>query len=71
MGFKLTIKGFVAAILGGFLNPVGIFVGALLLGLIENFASLITSQFGDMIAYLVIIVVLIFRPSGIFKEQEG
>ncbi len=70
MGFKLTIKGFAAAILGGFLNPIGIFVGALLLGLIENFASFITSQFGDMVVYLLIIVVLIFRPSGIFKEQK-
>lgn len=70
MGFKWTIKGFVAAILGGFLNPVGIFVGGLLLGLIENFSSLFTSQFGDMISFLVIILVLIFRPSGLFREQE-
>lgn len=70
MGFKLTLKGFAAAILGGFLSPVGIFVGALLLGLIENFASLMTSQFGDMISFLVIIAVLVFRPSGLFKEQE-
>ena len=70
MGFKLTLKGFAAAIMGGFLSPVGIFVGALLLGLIENFASLMTSQFGDMISFLVIIVVLVLRPSGLFKEQE-
>ncbi len=69
MGFKLTIKGFAAAIMGGFLNPVGILAGALLLGLIENFCGLVTSQFGDMIAFLVIIGILIFRPSGLFKEQ--
>jgi branched-chain amino acid transport system permease protein len=68
MGFKLTIKGFAASILGGFLNPVGILVGALLLGLIENFSGLVTSQFGDMISFLVIIGILIFRPSGLFKE---
>ena len=71
MGFKLTLKGFAAAILGGFLSPVGIFVGALLLGLIENFASVMNSQFGDMISFLVIIVVLVFRPSGLFKEKES
>ncbi len=71
MGFKLTLKGFAAAIMGGFLSPVGIFVGALLLGLIENFANLMTSQFGDMISFLVIIVVLVLRPSGLFKEQEA
>lgn len=71
MGFKLTLKGFAAAILGGFFNPVGIFVGALLLGLIDNFASLMTSQFGDMISFLVIIFVLVLRPSGLFKEQES
>jgi branched-chain amino acid transport system permease protein len=70
MGFKWTLKGFVAAILGGFLNPVGILVGGLMLGLIENFASLFTSQYRDMISFLVIIVVLIFRPSGLFREQE-
>ncbi|MBI5601910.1 MAG: branched-chain amino acid ABC transporter permease [Deltaproteobacteria bacterium] len=70
MGFKLTIKGFAAAILGGFMNPVGVLVGSLLLGLIENFACLMTSEFGDMIAFLLIIAVLIFRPSGLFKEQE-
>ncbi len=70
MGLKLTLKGFAAAILGGFLNPVGIFVGALLLGLVENFASIVTSQFGDMMSFLVIILVLVFRPSGLFKEQE-
>lgn len=68
MGFKLTMKGFAAAILGGFNNPVGIFVGSLLLGLIENFTSLITSQFGDLISFLVIIGILVFRPSGLFKE---
>jgi branched-chain amino acid transport system permease protein len=70
MGFTLTIKGFVAGILGGFLNPAGILLGGLLLGLIENFLGLFTSQYGDMISFLVIIIVLIFRPSGIFGEQK-
>jgi branched-chain amino acid transport system permease protein len=70
MGFTLTLKGFAAAVLGGFFSPVGIFVGALLLGLMENFAILVTSQFADMISFLVIIAVLALRPSGLFKEQE-
>ena len=70
MGLKFAIKGFVAAILGGFMNPVGILIGALLLGLMENFTNLITSQYGDMIAFLTVIVVLLLRPSGLFKEQE-
>ena len=70
MGLKFAIKGFVAGILGGFMNPMGILIGALLLGLMENFTNLITSQYGDMIAFLTVIVVLLFRPSGLFKEQE-
>lgn len=70
MGLKFAIKGFVAGILGGFMNPVGILIGALLLGLMENFTNLLTSQYGDMIAFLTVIIVLLFRPSGLFKEQE-
>jgi branched-chain amino acid transport system permease protein len=70
MGLKFAIKGFVAGILGGFLNPVGILIGALILGLLENFTNLLTSQYGDMIAFLTVILVLLFRPSGLFKEQE-
>jgi branched-chain amino acid transport system permease protein len=69
MGLKFAIKGFIAGILGGFMNPLGILIGALLLGLLENFANLITSQYGDMIAYIAVIIVLLFRPSGLFKEQ--
>jgi branched-chain amino acid transport system permease protein len=71
MGLKFAIKGFIAAILGGLLNPVGILVGAFLLGLIENFTNLVTSQFGDMISFLIVITVLIFRPSGLFEKMEG
>ncbi len=70
MGLKFAIKGFVAGILGGFMNPVGILIGALLLGLMENFTNLLTSQYGDMIAFLAVVVVLLLRPSGLFKEQE-
>lgn len=71
MGLKFAIKGFVAAVLGGLLNPVGIFIGALILGLIENFTNLVTSQYGDMICFLIVIAVLYFRPSGLFTKQEA
>jgi branched-chain amino acid transport system permease protein len=71
MGLKFAIKGFIAAILGGLLNPVGILVGSSLLGLIENYTNLITSQFGDMISFITVIIVLTFRPSGLFEKMEG
>ena len=71
MGAKFAIKGFAAGIMGGFMSPVGIWVGAILLGIIELFSNLLSSQFGDLYPFLVIILVLIFRPSGLFRDPTA
>ncbi len=71
MGVKFAIKGFAAGILGGFMSPVGIWVGGILLGVIELFSNLISSQFGDLYPFFIIILVLIFRPSGIFRDPTS
>jgi branched-chain amino acid transport system permease protein len=66
IGLNFAIKGTAAAILGGFSSPVGIWVGGLLLGVVELSSNLLSSQFGDLYPFLVIVLVLIFRPSGLF-----
>jgi branched-chain amino acid transport system permease protein len=78
MGFILGLKAFTAAVLGGIGNLAGAVVGGLLLGLIEALASgyigdltggLFGSNYRDVFAFLVLVVVLIFRPTGLLGER--
>jgi branched-chain amino acid transport system permease protein len=71
-GFLLGIKAFTAAVLGGIGNLRGALLGGLLLGLMENYGSaLIGSQWRDVVAFVFLIVVLMFRPTGILGESLG
>lgn len=68
LGFVPGIKAFTAAVLGGIGNIPGAMVGGLVLGLVESIgpAALgIDFQLKDVIAFLILVLVLIFRPSGI------
>jgi branched-chain amino acid transport system permease protein len=78
MGFLLGLKAFTAAVLGGIGNLRGAMLGGLLLGLIESLGAgyigditggFMGSQYQDVFAFLVLIVVLVFRPSGLLGEQ--
>jgi len=78
MGFIPSIKAFAAAVLGGIGNVAGAFVGAMLLGLLESMGPnlfldglgiLNPSQLKDAIAFVVLVLILIFRPSGILGER--
>lgn len=78
MGFLPGIKAFTAAVLGGIGNIRGAMLGGLLLGLIESLGTgylgaLTGGNFGsnyqDVFAFLVLIAVLIFRPSGLLGER--
>ncbi|MDD5207176.1 MAG: branched-chain amino acid ABC transporter permease [Desulfobacterales bacterium] len=61
-GTLFTIKGFIAAVLGGMYNPFGAVIGGLALGLLENLgASFISSGYKDIISLMVLIGVLLFR----------
>jgi branched-chain amino acid transport system permease protein len=71
IGLNFALKGMAAAILGGFASPLGIWAGGLLLGVIELTSNLVSSQFGDLYPFLVIVLVLIFRPSGLFAGRES
>lgn len=78
MGFLLGLKAFTAAVLGGIGNLGGAMLGGLLLGVIESLGAgyigplsggFLGSNYQDVFAFFVLIVVLIFRPSGLLGEQ--
>jgi branched-chain amino acid transport system permease protein len=78
MGFMLGLKAFTAAVLGGIGNIAGAMLGGLLLGVIESLVSgyigdltggLLGSNYRDIFAFLVLILVLVLRPSGLMGQQ--
>jgi branched-chain amino acid transport system permease protein len=80
MGFLLGLKAFTAAVLGGIGKVHGAMLGGLLLGLIESLASgyigdltggVLGSNYRDVFAFLVLVVVLVFRPSGLMGEPSS
>ncbi|MDD2388644.1 MAG: branched-chain amino acid ABC transporter permease [Desulfobacterales bacterium] len=70
MGWMYGMKAFIAAILGGIGNIPGAMVGGLLLGVIEAMgAAYISIAWKDAIAFVVLILILIVRPTGILGER--
>ncbi len=70
VGFLLGIKAFTAAVLGGIGNLRGALVGGFTLGLIELYGSaLFGSEWRDVVAFSVLVLVLMFRPTGILGES--
>lgn len=71
-GAMLAVKGFGAAIVGGLGSFPGAVIGGLMLGLIESFgAGLFSSGYKDAYALVILLVVLIVRPSGILGNLEA
>lgn len=80
MGFMLGLKAFTAAVLGGIGNLGGAMLGGLLLGVIEALGSgyigditggFLGSHYQDVFAFVVLVLILIFRPSGLMGERVG
>ena len=69
MGILPGLKAFVAAVLGGIGIIPGAMLGAFLLGIVEVFATSYNSLLGEGIAFVVLILVLIFRPQGLLGEK--
>ncbi len=72
MGVQPGLRAFVAAVLGGIGNLPGAALGGLLLGLLETFAGGIPgiSNYRDGIAFAILILILLFRPSGLLGELK-
>lgn len=71
-GFILGIKAFVAAVLGGIGNLRGALVGGLILGLAESYGqTLFGGAWRDVVAYALLILVLMIRPTGLLGESLG
>ncbi len=71
-GFVLGVKAFTAAVLGGIGNLKGALIGGLLLGMAENYgAGAFGGQWTDVISFVVLLVVLMFRPTGLLGETLG
>ena len=72
VGFTIGIKAFTAAVLGGIGNLRGALLGGLMLGLIENYGSALWgTEWKDVIAFLVLVLVLMIRPTGLLGESLG
>ncbi|MBN1141810.1 MAG: branched-chain amino acid ABC transporter permease, partial [Deltaproteobacteria bacterium] len=71
VGVLLGLKGFAAAILGGFGSFFGAIAGGLLLGLLETFSAAgLSSAYKDVIAFGLLLLVLFVRPSGLLGASK-
>lgn len=72
MGAVYTFKSFLVIVLGGAGNYPGALLGGLLLGLVEQLSSLfLTTQVNEAVAYVLLVVVLLLRPTGLLKGRAG
>jgi branched-chain amino acid transport system permease protein len=69
MGIMLGLKGFAAAILGGMGNPMGAVLGGVLLGVLESVGAGLNSGLKDAIAFGVMLVVLLAKPTGLLGRR--
>jgi len=69
MGYSAGLKAFTAAVLGGIGNIRGAMLGGLILGLVESLAvTFLNPAYKDIVAFVVLILTLVFRPTGLLGE---
>jgi branched-chain amino acid transport system permease protein len=71
VGIMLGLKGFCAVIIGGMSTGFGTVLGGLVLGLLEALgAGFISASYKDAIAFIILLLILFFRPEGLFSKKE-
>ena len=71
IGFIIGIKAFTAAVLGGIGSLPGAILGGIVLGMSESlFAGFVNTDYKDVFAFLVLVVVMIFKPTGFLGKPE-
>lgn len=69
MGLAVGLKGFSAAMVGGLSNARGCVMGGFLLGVLESFVNLWSAQWREVAIFALVILVLAFRPNGLFGTK--
>lgn len=69
MGLTVGLKGFSSAVIGGLNNPRGCVLGGFVLGILESMVNLWQAQWRDVAIFLLVILVLAFRPTGLFGSR--
>lgn len=71
-GYIAGLKAFTAAVLGGIGNVPGAMFGGVIIGLVEGLgAGYISSQWKNVFAFIILVLILLFRPTGLFGEKRG
>jgi branched-chain amino acid transport system permease protein len=71
MGFRGTIVAFTAAVIGGIGSMSGTLIGGMILGITENLVGVyVSSSYRDSITFMILIVILLFKPTGIMGSVE-
>ena len=72
MGLTLSLKGFVAAVMGGLVNYPAAVAGGFLLGILESLgAGLVSSGYKDAIAFVALFIILLSKPRWIVRSEQG
>lgn len=72
LGANVGIKAFVGAVIGGFGNLPGAAIGGLLIGIIESIsAAFLPSGYKEAIVFLILIIILLVKPSGLFSKKSN
>ncbi|TNC79775.1 MAG: branched-chain amino acid ABC transporter permease [Oleiphilus sp.] len=70
IGLAVTIKAFAGAVIGGFGSLPGAILGCLIIGIVEPFAGAYLPEFKEIIAFVILFVVLVLRPQGLFAQIQ-
>lgn len=71
MGLVFLLKGFAVVCIGGFTNPLGILIAGVGFGIMERFSNYVDSAFGDLYPFVIVLLFLVARPSGLFAERRA